>query len=178
MSAKPVTPARITASPKPSVGAASPGLGDDKYLAYMKAVRAARQKGKNGLASAPQSTQPVPSPRAGVVVAEKAAAFAGRSAKRAALSKGSSSSYGETSGGKGPVARPGNRVRQDAPSRAQEPEESDSSDSIDFEVRSLGHVRSISRHFGSGPANPDQEPSHQRHSRKSNSAKKALEFPG
>lgn len=169
----PVTPGRATASPRtrasvtPGGAAGATPEADEKYLAYMKALRMGRQKARAGLGSAKSSPALPKSVGAG------SAGLSGvkpdkrpTPATKVAGTKGTSIITPVKSTGAIPLAlqsfsgtlAPANSSQDGnphvelhasaAPQRPDSPH-SDSSDSIDFEVRSVGHVRSVKKYSAS-----------------------------
>ena len=152
---------RIGVSPTQSSRVASgAGQPDEKYLAYMKALRVGRQRAKEAAGehaagsgqSSPIRLTPLASPRklGGVQETVPTRDTAAGRGQRSAAAKG-------ISGGapKGlPRGPSGNSRRQEGsphgavaecPAARPAYSSSDSSDSIDFEVRSIGHVRSFKK---------------------------------
>jgi hypothetical protein len=156
--------ARVRTGASPRVGVSSTNSGvasvatagqaDEKYLAYMKALRVGRQRAKavaDGSAgsslSSPVRLTPAASPRS--IVGQN-------SAVNPATPAGSTpGQIGQRGAAKGVPNAPSGAVLErrhrdgiprghvSVPAERPASPRSDSSDSIDFEVRSIGHVRSV-----------------------------------
>ena len=158
------------ASPRIKDGAGvADGEANEKYLAYMKAVRLGQQKARaeaKALAAeaAKGTARPSPTPRKTVETGQTSGASAKlartppprgkistqlKSSGARASAVISSSATLPRSGGQAHSAPQGS-----LPARLDSPH-SDSSDSIDFEIRSIGHVRSVKKP-GSAAAAPSQ----------------------
>lgn len=158
---QPAARARTRASPRVSASSAQfsgpvgAGQPDEKYLAYMKALRVGRQRAKaasdhaagNGQSS-PVRLTPMASPRnlgdgQQPIIrssAGKSSTGGQKSAATRGLTRGPSGKALKSSHHEG---NPHGNVSMPAERPASS--SSDSSDSIDFEVRSIGHVRSIKK---------------------------------
>jgi hypothetical protein len=138
-----------------------PGVADgeanEKYVEYMKAVRLVQQrarveaktKAKADAIQGDATSSPAPSKAAGIGQTSASAAKVSRTP-----TPGGVSTPLKSSGGRGPAVRGSSaslpvsgrqarRVPQGSLAARPDSPGSDSSDSIDFEVRSIGHVRSV-----------------------------------
>ena len=149
-----------------------PGVADgeanEKYVEYMKAVRLVQQRARveakaKAEAEAIQggaTSSPAPSKAAGIGQTSASAAKVPRTPT------GGNSTPLKSSGGRGPAVRGSSaslpvsggqarRVPQGSLAARPDSPGSDSSDSIDFEVRAIGHVRSVKKP-GSTAATPSR----------------------
>jgi hypothetical protein len=133
------------------------GEANEKYVEYMKAVRLVQQRARveakaKAEAEAIQggaTSSPAPSKAAGIGQTSASAAKVPRT-------PGGISTPLKSSGGRGPAVRGSSaslpvsggqarRVPQGSLAARPDSPGSDSSDSIDFEVRAIGHVRSVKK---------------------------------
>jgi hypothetical protein len=132
---------------------------DEKYLAYMKAVRVARQRERAGVGNAPLSAKSSPARPMAVEARRQGQA---RLSPAKPLSK--TSNGGQSLSPSGSYALRGRSSRNPSSPAASLSvsaaalSETDSSDSIDFEVKSFDHIRSVIHSATSASGTPPQQP--------------------
>jgi hypothetical protein len=150
-----------------------PGVADgeanEKYVEYMKAVRLVQQRARlEAKAKAKADAEAIQGGATSSPAPSKAAGIGQTSASAAKVPRtpGGISTLLKSSGGRGPAVRGSSaslpvsggqarRVPQGSLSARPDSPGSDSSDSIDFEVRAIGHVRSVTKP-GSAAATPSR----------------------
>ena len=165
---KPLVHARAAASPRARTSASPGGAAwatpeaDEKYIAYMKALRIGRQNSRIGLGAAPSSAEPSrPSGVSGVKPEKRPVQVAATRITSSIPPAKGPKEKGTTRTLPPPTCsqedNPQEELRTSVANQRSDSPHSDSSDSIDFEVQSIGHVRSVNKSLASASATSGTE---------------------